>query len=151
LKLSPSIHASCTLFISLPLLLVSQAATFYMCVLFINEVSTVFLNVRFLLLHFDASSSLLYIYNGVALAVSYLVFRVLAISIMVAHAFYSWYVLAIQQGLYWSRPPFDRILFGGLTTLLVVHWAINMFWSQKVFSSVRRALRKQADSRSKSL
>jgi len=122
-----------------------------MCVLFINEVSTIFLNVRYLLLHFDASSSPLYFYNGIALAVSYLVFRVLAISIMVAHAFYAWYVLAIQQGLYWSRPPFDRILFVSLTTLLVVHWAINMFWSHKVFSSVRRALAKRAGSGVKSL
>jgi uncharacterized membrane protein YjdF len=121
-----------------------------MCVLFVNEVSTIFLNIRFLLLHFNASSSPLYFYNGLVLASTFFVARIVTISVMVAHVAYSWFSLAFQQGLYWSRPPSDRIIFGGLTALLVAHWAINIFWFRKILSSSRRAVAKRAATEQKS-
>ena len=105
-----------------------QAATFYMAVLFINEVSTPFLNLRFLLLHLGKKDSALYRINGVALAVTFFVFRVATITALVAHGVYAWWQLAFVQGLFWTRPRSDRLLFGGLTTLLLGHWALNVHW-----------------------
>ena len=48
-----------------------RAATFYIAVLFMNELSTIFLNTRYLLLHMGRKDSSIYIYNGIALVLSF--------------------------------------------------------------------------------
>jgi len=122
-----------------------QVATFYMTCLFANEVSTVFVNARYLLLHYGMGSSRAYAWNGVALATTFFVCRVVAITALVGHAAFAWWSLAFVQGLYWSRPRSDRALFGGLSGLLLVHWALNLFWFARVVAHVRRAHQRTVD------
>ena len=119
-----------------------ETATFYMTCLFANEVSTIFLNVRFLLFHINLTESKLYAANGVALAATFFVFRVVVITGLVAHAAVGWWQLAFVQGLYWIRPVTDRYLFGGLTLLLIAHWALNLFWFSRIWTLAVRVMRR---------
>lgn len=80
-------------------------------------------------------------YNGFALVVTFFITRVVTISLMVAYAAYSWWELGYVSGLYWSRPRSDRVLFGGLTALLVVHWGLNIHWFTKIVAHAKRAAR----------
>ena len=68
--------------------------------------------------------------------------RMCTITALVAHAAYAWWVLAFVQSLYWSRPVSDRLLFGGLTVLLLVHFALNVFWFNKIAGHARRAFKR---------
>ena len=121
-----------------------KAATMYMCVLFVNEASTIPLNIRYLLLHFGLAGSWpkLYNWNGVVLAVTFMCFRVIPISFFLLYAAVSWWKLGLVQGLYWSRPCSDRWLFGCLTLLLVAHWALNIFWFNRIWDAAQRALKR---------
>lgn len=121
-----------------------RAATFYMAVLCINELSTLFLNARYFLLFSGRQDTTLYLVNGLALVVSFFVFRVLTISVLVAHALYSWWDLAFVQGFFWKRPPSTRILFACLTLLLLAHYALNLVWFSKIWSHGARALSRHA-------
>jgi hypothetical protein len=116
----------------------THAGTFYMAVLLWNEYSTLFLNLRYFLLYGGYASSKMYYYNGVCLGATFLVFRVVAISFVLGHACMAWWELAIVEGLLWSRPTSDRILFGGLTSLLIVHWCLNFHWFLLVCGHIRR-------------
>jgi hypothetical protein len=116
-----------------------QVATFYMTCLFANEASTVFVNARFLLLHYGMGVSRVYSWNGAALAGSFFVCRVVAISALVVHAAFAWWRLAFVQGMFWTRPRSDRLLFGGLTVLLLVHWGLNLVWFSRVVAHAKRA------------
>lgn len=117
-----------------------SAATFYMAVLCVNELSTVFLNLRYFLLFSGLQDSTLYLVNGLVLIASFFVFRVVTIAVLVAHALYSWWDLAFVQGFYWKRPPSTRALFAGLTLLLLVHFVLNLVWFWKLIAHGRRAI-----------
>ena len=119
-----------------------QAATFYISVLFVNEFSTIFLNIRYILLYAGRSHEAVYVTNGLALLVSFFLCRMCMITALVVHAAYAWWVLAFVRGLYWTRPVSDRFLFGGLTLLLVVHYVLNIFWFLKIVAHARRGLRR---------
>lgn len=119
-----------------------QAATFYISVLFVNEFSTIFLNIRYMLLYAGRSHEPLYVTNGLALLASFFVCRMCMITTLVAHAAYAWWVLAFVRGLYWTRPVSDRFLFGGLTLLLVVHYVLNIFWFLKIVEHAKRGLQR---------
>lgn len=116
-----------------------QAGTFYMVSLFFNEVSTIFVNLRFLLLHYKMGDTKWYYYNGVALAISFFFVRIVIITVLIIHVFCSWWFVAWGKGLWWSRPTSDRYLFIGLTLLLMAHGALNMFWFWKIVQHVQRA------------
>jgi hypothetical protein len=124
-----------------------KAATFYMAVLFVNEVSTPFLNLRFLLLHLGLKNSALYRYNGAALVATFLLSRVATITALVCHGAYAWWQLGFVSGLYWTRPGSDRVLFGGLTALLLGHWALNLHWFYLICLHAMRVFRRGGDSK----
>lgn len=92
-----------------------QAGTFYMAILFMNEISTVFLNFRFMMLHCGMELTQLYQYNGIALAVSFFVARVLVITLLVVHATWSWWKLAFVERLFW----YDPLLLATLSRFLI--------------------------------
>ena len=115
-----------------------KAATFYMAVLFVNEISTPFLSLRFLMLHRGQKDSLLYRYNGLILAWTFFIFRVAIITALVCNATYAWWQLGFVTGLYWTRPSSDRLLFGGLSMLLLAHWALNCYWFHLIYRHASR-------------
>mmetsp|Transcript_9079 Transcript_9079/g.11899 ORF Transcript_9079/g.11899 Transcript_9079/m.11899 type:complete len:108 (-) Transcript_9079:6-329(-) len=98
---------------------------------------------RYLFLHYGMGDSKAYFYNGIALATSFFLVRIVTISILLIHVACNWWFIAYKKGLYWSRPRSERLLFGGLTLLLLVHGALNVFWFWKIVQHALRTWKRQ--------
>merc|ERR1712070_292593 len=75
--------------------LVSGWGTLYLAGLLVNEISTPFINQRYILKHQALTGSAAYGVNGICLALSFFVFRILACLLAVGHISFAWLELAV--------------------------------------------------------
>jgi len=124
----------------------THIGTFYMASFLINEASTIFYNVNYILaVDPKLKSSLAYKVNGIALGVSFLVFRVMFntynLYLMATH---SWWKLAVERNMWATSGLNRRILCPLLSFLAIGHCLINYIWFYQIQRAVRRKLRSRA-------
>jgi hypothetical protein len=130
----------CVIFTAIVVSIHMGVASFYISVLLINEASTPFLTLRYILLSIGRADSRLYLVNGVLLFLSFFVFRVLAISLLVLHGAQGWWELGVRQGMLSTIPAVQIGTFVGLSVLLLAHWLLNLIWFAKIWAHARRVL-----------
>lgn len=115
-----------------------QVGTFYLCALCVNEVSTIPLNLRYVMLYSDMQNTVWYTINGAVLLLTFLVFRVLAIGFILGHVISGWRDHTIY-GVFEKKPEAYTLVLM-LTVLLSVHFMVNMIWFLQVAKHAKRGI-----------
>lgn len=115
-----------------------HVGTFYLCVLCVNEMSTIPLNLRYMMLYSDMHDTIWYTVNGAVFLITFFVFRVLAIGLILWHVIQGWSSHAFDAVFTLKPGAYQLVL--ALTVLLSVHYVVNLFWFLQVAKHAKRGI-----------
>lgn len=112
--------------------------TLYLGGLLINELSTPFINQRYILKHKGLTDSRAYVINGYLLIGSFLLFRIIACAAVVLHIGFAWLEIGVRQGQMWTLPSEHIAALLLLSIAAGVHMGINGWWFWRIIHTAMR-------------